>query len=127
MSTEIVEIIQERLLFKTVTLEPGVDVEIFVTEDRSFNTVAAGNTIVEVLVEGPQGPSGSGGGVGAEAIMTQSSPSVDWVFNHNMGRYPDITVVIGGRTISGLEIYNVSVNQAIIHFSSPQAGIAQAQ
>jgi hypothetical protein len=45
-----------------------------------------------------------------------------WTINHNLGRYPSITVVdSSGNVVVGFETYN-SENQITLTFSAPFSG-----
>lgn len=67
-------------------------------------------------------------GEGAGPIVhNQNTALAEWIFNHNLGRNPDITVIINNFTVSSLEIAHVSLNQARIRFVTPQTGKALAR
>ena len=56
--------------------------------------------------------------------FTQASASSVWTINHNMNKYPAITVVdSSGNVVVGFETYNNN-NQITITFSAPFSGKA---
>lgn|SRR5574343_84595 len=65
-----------------------------------------------------------GGGAGASYEFTQSSPSISWTVNHNLGAYPAIQVLSPGGVLIEAGVVHVSLNQSIISFASAQAGKA---
>ncbi len=72
---------------------------------------------------GPQGPPGSGSG-GGSYTFSQVLPSATWVIMHNLGFYPNATVVdSGGSEVVGDKVYN-SINEITIIFSGAFAGQA---
>jgi len=70
-------------------------------------------------IKGPQGASG-----GDIFEHNQSSPLQDWTINHNLGRYPELTIIgaDGNQIITDVE--HVSINTAIVHFATPITGKA---
>lgn len=66
------------------------------------------------------------GGSGTIPEHVQSTPSDTWVFNHGLGRYPDVSVFLtDGRQIYPDIVY-VNENTVRIEFSKPQTGRARA-
>ena len=56
--------------------------------------------------------------------FTQASASSTWTINHNLDKFPGITVVdSSGNVVVGFETYNNS-NQIILTFSAPFSGKA---
>jgi len=95
-----------------------------VTVIRSSRPVTVTQTINGVFVAspGPQGPPGPAGPPGGsfyaeEDFVTTSSV----VFNHNLGSYPNITILIGGVVVEADVTHN-SVNQVSVLFATPQTG-----
>ncbi len=60
-----------------------------------------------------------------EFIHSQTSPSSEWIINHNFGARPSIAVTNEGGDVVITEIVHASVNQARIYFASPTAGEAR--
>jgi hypothetical protein len=58
----------------------------------------------------------------------QTSPSISWVIDHNLGHTPNIDVIIdfnGQRTkILPRDIVHDSINRMTVVFSLPQSGTA---
>lgn len=84
---------------------------------KSTSGWGTGTTII-----GPQGPQGDPG-TGA-AVFTQSTPSQNWIINHNLEFYPNITVVdSAGTAVEGSYTF-VNVNTIIATFTSEFSGKA---
>lgn len=78
-------------------------------------------------VPGPQGPQGPTGPTGGnQYVHVQSSALVTWTVNHNLGHYPDVTILsVGGiEVVAG--IAHQSLNQFLVTFASAQSGQAIA-
>ena len=80
------------------------------------------NTTVIVLpVAGPPGPPGSGSGGDFYYEHTQSIPSAGWNVTHNLGKLPNVSVIIAGETI-GVAVQHVDTNTLYIPFAIPVTG-----
>lgn len=55
----------------------------------------------------------------------QQSAATEWIINHNLGRYPAISVMSVGLVEVLSDVVHVSANQARVYFSQPYAGLAQ--
>ncbi len=66
-------------------------------------------------------PVGGGGG-GSALQINFPAPATSWVVNHNLSRAVAIEVFTSGGVQMIAEIQNVSVNQSIIYFDTPQSG-----
>ncbi len=87
-----------------------------VTSPTDYDVIVAG-------VVGPQGPPGPGGS-GATYIFNQGSPTTTWTINHNLNKYPSITVVdSGGTTVVGSYTYN-NANTIVLTFTVAFGGRA---
>jgi hypothetical protein len=88
-------------------------------------------TVIEVSRPGPRGPKGADGSGSGSAFVehAQPTPSNTWVFNHNMGFRPSITVFsVGGLDItSAVQIVHTSNNQVQVLAEPPVAGSALAE
>ncbi len=74
-----------------------------------------------VLISGPQGPSGP---PGAFFEFTQATASDTWTIAHNLGVYPNVTVVdSSGREVEG-DVQYIDMNNIQILFSAAFAGQA---
>lgn len=78
--------------------------------------------------QGPQGVQGVQGTSGLEKIVAythiQGAASNTWYVTHNLGFYPNITVVDSGGTIYEGEIDYVSNNAVTLTFSAAFSGKA---
>jgi len=101
---------------------------VFVRGGSSVELLRAGSRI-EFLrsgipgAKGDKGDSGNGGGSVTPFVHSQNSPSPAWTVNHNFSRYPAAVSVlsIGGVEVEA-SVINISVNQLLVEFSSPQTG-----
>lgn len=107
----------------TVAEEPQVTVEVSTldatTLELSAPTLPA---IIELVTPGPQGPPGADL---ATFTYYQASPSNSWVINHNLGYKPAVTILnTGSQEIEG-DIVHTSINQVLVGFTTPTAGLAR--
>ena len=58
-------------------------------------------------------------------LHTQSAEAVEWIINHNLGRYPVVSPMSVGQVCVMAEIAHLSVNQTRIYFNQPYKGLAQ--
>ena len=73
---------------------------------------------------GIKGDTGAAGLSGASFVFNQMSASQTWVINHNLGRFPSVTVVdSSGTRVYGQEQY-IDSNNVTITFTSPFSGQA---
>lgn len=55
----------------------------------------------------------------------QSLPSALWTINHNLGMRPAVTIVdVGGNEVEA-DVAHQSVNQLVVRFAIPVAGLAR--
>lgn len=79
-------------------------------------------------LSGGGGGSGSGGTEGGEGdkyyYHSQASAAEEWVIEHNLGKYPSVTVV----SSAGEEIYcdkkHLSINKVVLNFGTALSGAA---
>lgn len=76
--------------------------------------------IGEVGFPGPEGPAGPAGG--AEFEQEFSSPLIQWLVNHNLGKRPVVSVMNTGGIEVIADIQHTSINQLVVNFSSAIAG-----
>lgn len=76
--------------------------------------------------QGIQGPAGTVGDITALIALehTQGSASSSWTINHNLGFYPNVTVVDSGGSIVEGEISYTNSNSLTVTFSSAFSGKA---
>lgn len=84
--------------------------------------VSAGPVLVEVVVQGPQGPPGSGTSLSRYEHIQSVASSTWGPVVHNLGRYVDTAVFIGGQQVYSAEVIHQDLNTTYIYFSSPQVG-----
>jgi len=72
---------------------------------------------------GPQGPAGSGSG-DLNYVHNQTISSSTWTINHNLNKYPSVTVQdSAGDTVRGILAYT-NLNTVTLTFSAAYTGIA---
>jgi hypothetical protein len=95
-----------------------------ITDDDGGSTTVTINdesaTVITAAEQGPQGPPGESG----DANFTQSFTSAASVtVNHNLGKYPAVTVMdSAGDEVEG-DIDYVSINTIRLNFSAPFSGV----
>ena len=113
-------LIDSELMTVTGTTPSGADTVFDVTRAQ-YGTVAAthnkNRTVSLRQMIGPQGPAG----VVEEYSNTYASAS-SWVVNHNLGKYPVVTVLSPGNVEVEAEVVHSSVNQLTVYFAAPYAG-----
>lgn len=105
-----------------------------VTVTRVSDGTVVSRTVQDVAVsrqvtglQGPPGPVGETGPSGAAAASyrhIQSGVSASWVIVHNLGAYPNVTVVDSGGTVVEGDIAYDSDSQVTLTFSSAFSGTA---
>jgi hypothetical protein len=80
--------------------------------------------VISVCRQGVAGPSTVIGGGGDKYYLhMQSSPALIWTVIHNLGKFPSITAMVGGRNISA-RVDHLDTNSAEIRWGAPTAGSA---
>lgn len=79
---------------------------------------------VSVYPSIPFTPSGSSGGVGG-VFYTQSTPSDQWIINHNLGYKPSVQVFDGSGYSLICDIFHYSVNQVRVMSNVQLSGYAR--
>lgn len=75
--------------------------------------------------QGPQGPPGSGGGGGGGTFTwDQATPSVLWTVVHNLGFFPNVTVVDSAKSTVVGHVTYIDSNTLQIEFTAAFAGQA---
>lgn len=89
-------------------------------------TVAAG-------AQGPSGPKGDKGDTGDQGLPglsgvsythSQAVPAATWTINHNLGRFPSVTVVDSAGSVVAGNVEYVSNNTVVLYFSAAFGGSA---
>lgn len=78
---------------------------------------------VIVTAPGPQGPPGTGSGSSFYHEHVQAVPAATWIVDHNLGSYPNVSILIDG-VVSQTDITHNTANQTSIVFPAPLAGRA---
>jgi hypothetical protein len=74
--------------------------------------------------QGPEGPEGPAGPEGGHYQHIQSLADTTWTVDHNLGRFPAVTVVDSGGTEVECSVEHASVNQVVITLSYATSGTA---
>lgn len=93
------------------------------TPARLVASVRPPAVVVAKLTAG-QGPSGPPGVPGGTYTHTQSLAALVWTVNHNLGYRPAVSPLSVGGVEMSAEVIHVTVNQALVYFDSPTAGLA---
>lgn len=66
------------------------------------------------------------GGVSLDAnfVYTQTSPSAVWTINHNLNKYPSVTIVDSADNMVFGEVFYNSLNQVTLTFAGAFSGKA---
>jgi hypothetical protein len=72
--------------------------------------------------QGPQGPAGSGGDL--QLVWNQMIPADTWEIEHNLNKYPSVTVIDSAGTQVEGDVTYIDTNNLTINFSSAFAGKA---
>lgn len=109
-------------------LEDGSDVDIS-TLDAVASTVSApsGSTSTQRGPAGPQGLQGIQGPTGASAetyVHTQGTPSDTWTINHNLGYFPNVSVVDSAGTVVEGDTAWPNAYTIVVSFESAFSGKA---
>lgn len=75
-------------------------------------------TMVQVVVEGPQGPAGG-------YVYQQLVASETWIINHGLGYFPSVELLDSGSQEIDGHVYHTSVSQTIVNLTPATAGIAR--
>lgn len=74
--------------------------------------------------QGPQGAGGSGGGADSHFTFNQGIASASWSINHNLGKFPSISVVDSAGHQGFGSVRYVDANNLVVSFAAPFAGTA---
>ena len=85
-----------------------------------------------VGIKGDPGIDGTDGVDGADGPptplttfpFTQTSPSAQWNIQHDLGRYPSVTVVDSAAQVVDGDIDYIDANNISVSFSAPFSGVA---
>ena len=96
-----------------------------IVEHETITTLVLGDepsvTIVEVPgLQGPPGPPGDA----FTAVFAQSSPTTVWLLEHNLGRFPAISLVDTANDQIIGDVSYLDANVARVTFAAPTSGKA---
>ena len=121
-----VEVITPTSVEVDVTISPDI-VELIASAEVEVLSPES-PMVVEVITAGPQGPTGPAGGGGgggtAAYVHTQDSAATSWTVHHNLGYYPNVTVVDTSKNeIEGDKLY-IDMNTVQLNFDALIGGQA---
>ena len=100
--------------------------ETTVTVTTIESAVKISNLESSVKVTGLPGVKGDKGDPGGTHYThTQASPATTWTINHNLNKYPSITLLTIGSVEFTADIVYPNKNQAILTIAVATAGIAE--
>jgi hypothetical protein len=67
----------------------------------------------------------AGGDSAVAYVHAQRSAETVWTINHNLGLRPAVTLIDTGGNEIDADVIHISVNQLVIHFAIPVAGVAR--
>ena len=107
-----------------VTLEYGNEVTLDV--DRHTITIESVEYMANLVVEGPQGPTGpmAAGTNAAQYVHTQAMLDNIWTVEHNMNKHPVVVVEDAGGTVVHASIGYVSLSTLQVIFARSATGKA---
>ena len=96
---------------------------------NSETTIETGDVSITVLgfgIKGDAGPPGEQGADGGDKTYkhTQSIPSAEWTINHNLNKYPAVTVVDSGGSLVDGDVLYVDENNVTVRFAGGFSGEA---
>lgn len=119
-----------------ITSEDVTELEVI---DEEVTILSVGNDITEVITTGgigPQGPPGADGAqgepgepgppgpAGGTYHHIQSSPSAVWTINHNLGFYPNVTIVDSAGSVVEGDVTYPNTNTMVLTFTGGFSGDA---
>lgn len=94
------------------TAEPD-PVVVNVTEDGNVEVIVSG--------EGPRGPSTA---ALDHFTFSQNTPSNKWTVQHNLGKFPSVTVFDSAKSQMEGDVEHISANELTITFGAAFSGVA---
>lgn len=113
-----------------VTIPPAVVVDVAVEDGPTFEFTTADPLVVDVVGLGAPGPQGPQGDVGPQGLSggsythQQLAPSATWTISHELGFYPNVTVLDSAGTFVLGEVSYPDANTVVLSFSSSFGGVA---
>jgi len=108
-----------------VVIPPTTPSVVVVPPTPSSTTTSAVNVSGTTIgPQGPVGPAGPQGVSGGNYKFTQNSPASTWTITHNLGYFPNVSVVdSGGSQVEGSVVWT-SNNALTVSFSAAFSGVA---
>jgi hypothetical protein len=72
---------------------------------------------------GPRGPIGIPGVSTPAYLHTQTAPAASWIIEHNLNRYPQVTVIVDGSEVFADVVFSTLNRVTIVH-GEPTSGLA---
>lgn len=83
------------------------------------------NITAEIIATGPRGEKGEkGDGGDLNYVHYQSTPSEKWLINHNLGKYPSVSIVNSAGSVVVGDVVILDENNVEVSFSGSFSGIA---
>lgn len=101
----------------------AIEVMEIATVDTIIATIVETET-VEIGIAGPQGPPGTAGSAPQAYTHVQGVAASTWTVNHNLGFYPNVTVIDSSNRVVIGDIAYPSANQMVLGFSAAFSGVA---
>lgn len=106
------------------------DRQILVREEKRKVVVRDNGSvrIIEIARQGPPGavgatgPQGPAGLSGLDDFDQSFASGLTWTVNHNLGRFPIVTILTTGNVEMDAQIVHTNNNQFVVHFAAPMAG-----
>lgn len=108
------------MIISTTVTQPAKLKTVVQAKKQSVSVATPGGQIEVTQVT--QGLSGVGND--KSYVHTQSLASIQWTVNHNLGKYPSVTIVdSAGDEVEG-NVNHIGLNQLVISFSAAFGGRA---
>lgn len=115
-----------------INIQPGTEQVIKITEqsEQVIKITLPSEEKVKIISElrqGPIGPQGRPGedGLGSTTyVHTQSMASTTWTINHNLEKFPSVTVVDSSNRLVFAMVEYIDENNLIVSVTAPFAGLA---
>ena len=90
-----------------------------------LNTAVKTDLVAAINELAARPPGGAGNSSAASYQHSQASPAVTWTINHNLGFRPSVSIVDTGGNEIEADVRHTGVNQLVIVFAIPLAGVAR--
>lgn len=108
---------------KVTVTDPRPRMTVTVQDGPTFTVQPTAKTVTVVTAAGPQGPAGQDGAL-APYTHTQSAAAASWLITHNLGRYPQVSVVDTAGDLLLTDVTYTALNSVTVTFAAPTAGVA---